>query len=110
MSPDARNAWFRTLGQLALVLAAYVAGRVRQDAAPTVPVVLATVAACSFVGTSVFALSGLLLGDLAVGVPGEDLGSPVVGDAGGVNVLYGSSSGLTTTGDQVTSSKQSQAS
>ena len=38
--------------------------------------------------------------DLAVGVPGEDLGSPVVGDAGGVDVLYGSSSGLTASGDQ----------
>jgi hypothetical protein len=38
--------------------------------------------------------------DLAVGVPDEDLGSPVVGDTGGVNVLYGSSSGLTESGDQ----------
>ena len=54
---------------LALVLVGYVAGRVRQDTEPTTPVVLATVAACSFVGTSVFALSGLLLGDLAVGIP-----------------------------------------
>jgi hypothetical protein len=36
--------------------------------------------------------------DLAVGVPGESLGATV--GAGGVNVLYGSSSGLTATGDQ----------
>ena len=36
--------------------------------------------------------------DLAIGVPGEDL--TVVSNAGAVNVLYGSSSGLTATGDQ----------
>jgi hypothetical protein len=36
--------------------------------------------------------------DLAVGVPGEDIGS--VSDAGGVNAIYGSGSGLTTTDDQ----------
>ncbi len=37
--------------------------------------------------------------DLAIGVPNEDLGS--AGDAGGVNVLYGSTaSGLTATNDQ----------
>jgi hypothetical protein len=36
--------------------------------------------------------------DLAIGVPLEDLGSTV--DAGGVNVLYGSSSGLTAAGNQ----------
>ena len=43
---------------------------------------LATVAACSFVGTSVFALSGLLLGDLAVGVPGllQVVGASVLWD------------------------------
>lgn len=38
--------------------------------------------------------------DLAVGVPEEDLGSPAVTDAGGVNVLYGTSGGLTSSGDQ----------
>jgi hypothetical protein len=32
--------------------------------------------------------------DLAVGVPNEDLGDPAVNSAGAVNVLYGSSSGL----------------
>jgi hypothetical protein len=36
--------------------------------------------------------------DLAIGVPGEDVGSDL--EAGAVNVLYGSSSGLTSSGDQ----------
>lgn len=52
---------------LALVVVGYVAGRVRQDVRPTATAVLATVAASSFVGTSVFALTGLVLGDHAVG-------------------------------------------
>ena len=49
---------------LALVVVGYVAGRVRQRQ-PGRPrrTVVATVAASSFVGTSVFALSGLVLGD-----------------------------------------------
>ncbi len=55
---------------LALVLVAYVAGRVRQDVRPSAGAVVATVAASSFVGTSVFALSGLVLDDLALGIPG----------------------------------------
>jgi hypothetical protein len=38
-------------------------------------------------------------GDLAVGVPAEDLGS--IKNAGAVNVLYGSASGLVATGDQL---------
>lgn len=54
---------------LALVLVAWVAARVRQDTRPSTPVVLACVAACSFVGTSVFALTGLLLGDPLGSVP-----------------------------------------
>jgi rod shape-determining protein MreD len=54
---------------LALVLVGYVAGRVRQEARPSAGTVVATVAASSFVGTSVFALSGLLLDDPALGVP-----------------------------------------
>ena len=54
---------------LALVLVGYVAGRVRQEAHPSAGTVVATVAASSFVGTSVFALSGLLLGDAALGIP-----------------------------------------
>jgi len=57
---------------LALLVVGYVAGRVRQDARPgTTPsatTVMATVAACSFVGSSVFALTGVVLRDPAVGV------------------------------------------
>ncbi len=53
---------------LALVLVGYVAGRVRQDIKPTAGAVVLTVAASSFVGTSVYALSGLLLRDPVVGV------------------------------------------
>jgi rod shape-determining protein MreD len=55
---------------LALVLVGYVAGRVRQDLRPSASAIVATVAASSFLGTSVFALSGLLLGDLDVGIGG----------------------------------------
>ena len=55
---------------LALVLVGYVAGRVRQDARPHAGTVVATVAASSFVGTSVFALSGIFLRDTSLGVPG----------------------------------------
>ncbi|MFC4786877.1 rod shape-determining protein MreD [Nocardioides sp. MAHUQ-72] len=54
---------------LALVIVGYVAGRVRQDVRPTATAVVATVAASSFVGTSVFAISGLLLRDPALAVP-----------------------------------------
>jgi len=54
---------------LALLVVGYVAGRVRQDARPTATAVVATVAACSFVGTSLFAISGLVLHDSALGVP-----------------------------------------
>jgi len=54
---------------LALVLVGYLAGRVRQDLKPTAGSVVLTVAASSFVGTSVFALSGLLLRDPVVAVP-----------------------------------------
>jgi len=67
---------------LALVLVGYVAGRVRQDVRPSAVGVVTTVAASSFLGTSVFALSGLLLGDLDVGVPGllQVIGVAVVWD------------------------------
>lgn len=58
---------------LALVLVGFVAGRVRVDARPTAVAVVTTVAVCSLLGTSVFALSGLLIGDLSAGV-GELLG------------------------------------
>ncbi|WP_139977880.1 rod shape-determining protein MreD [Nocardioides litoris] len=55
---------------LALLVVGYVAGRVRQDGPVGVAGSLATVAACSFLGTSVFALSGLVLADRAGDVPG----------------------------------------
>jgi rod shape-determining protein MreD len=48
---------------LALVVVGYVAGRVRQDVKPTAVAVVATVAASSFIGTSVFAITGLILQD-----------------------------------------------
>ncbi len=54
---------------LALLLVGYVAGRVRQDAPAGVLGALAAVAACSFLGTSVFALTGLVLQDQAASVP-----------------------------------------
>ena len=53
---------------LALVIVGYVAGRVRQDVQPTATAVVATVAASSFVGTSIFAISGILLRDPSLGV------------------------------------------
>ena len=53
---------------LALVVVGYVAGRVRQDVRPSATTVVLTVAASSFVGTSLFALSGVLLGD-PLGIP-----------------------------------------
>lgn len=67
---------------LALLVAGYVSGRVSgrvagrlsQSGPATVrslrwPVLLATVAACSFVATSIFELTGLVLRDPVVGVP-----------------------------------------
>jgi rod shape-determining protein MreD len=54
---------------LALTLVGYVAGRVVPEGRTTVPAVLATVAASSFLGTSVFAFTGLVLRDPAVGIP-----------------------------------------
>ena len=48
---------------LALVVVGYVAGRVRQDVRPTAVAVVGTVAASSFIGTSVFAITGLILQD-----------------------------------------------
>jgi rod shape-determining protein MreD len=53
---------------LALVVVGYVAGRVRQDAGSSAMAAVLTVAASSFIGTSVFALSGLVLQDPAVPV------------------------------------------
>src|SRR5690349_12424195 len=57
---------------LALVVVGYLAGRVRQDAGSSAIGAVVTVAACSFVGTSLFALSGMLLHDPAIPV-GEAL-------------------------------------
>lgn len=51
---------------LALVVVGYLAGRVRNDAGTSAVAAMVTVAACSFVGTSVFALSGMLLQDPSV--------------------------------------------
>jgi rod shape-determining protein MreD len=51
---------------LALVVVGYVAGRIRDDAGTSAVGALVTVAASSFIGTSIFALSGMLLHDPAV--------------------------------------------
>jgi rod shape-determining protein MreD len=53
---------------LALVVVGYLAGRIRRDSARSSLVALATVAVCSVVGTSIFALSGMLLDDGNVSV------------------------------------------
>jgi rod shape-determining protein MreD len=53
---------------LALVVVGYLAGRVRHDAGSSAVAAVATVAASSFVGTSVFALSGMVLRDPSVPV------------------------------------------
>lgn len=52
---------------LALVIVGYLAGRVRQDVRPSVTSVIAMVAGSSFIGTSVFALTGILLQDPVIG-------------------------------------------
>ena len=61
---------------LALVVVGYVAGRMRPEAGaagagdtkPSVGAVVATVAVASFVGTSIYAISGLLLQDPVVSI------------------------------------------
>jgi hypothetical protein len=45
--------------------------------------------------------NGDLYGDLAVGVPREDPGDPEITDAGAVNVIYGTGSGLTGDNNQI---------
>jgi rod shape-determining protein MreD len=52
---------------LALVVVGYVAGLMRQDTRPSASTVIATVATASVLGTSVYALSGLVLGDAGAG-------------------------------------------
>jgi rod shape-determining protein MreD len=51
---------------LALVVVGYLAGRVRHDAGTSAVAAVIKVAACSFVGTSIFALSGMLLHDPSI--------------------------------------------
>lgn len=71
---------------LALVVVGWVAGLARQEAPPALPSLAATLAVCSLVGGSLFALSGLLLGDLSVGIPDA---LAVVGVAAVLDVLFG---------------------
>ena len=52
---------------LALVAVGYVAGLMRQDTRASASTVVATVATSSLVGTSVYALSGIVLGDAVSG-------------------------------------------
>jgi len=51
---------------LALVVVGYLAGRVRHDARSSAVAAIIAVAASSFVGTSIFVLSGLVLSDPSV--------------------------------------------
>ena len=53
---------------LSLVLVGYVAGRVQQEVRPSALAVVGTVAASSFVGTSIFALLGMALGEVSLDV------------------------------------------
>ncbi|MDF9716296.1 rod shape-determining protein MreD [Nocardioides sp. ChNu-153] len=53
---------------LALMAVGLVAGLVRRDERPTIPVVLVTAAVASFVGASVFGLLGVVTGDPGVAV------------------------------------------
>jgi rod shape-determining protein MreD len=55
---------------LALVIVGYLAGLVRRDARASAVMAVLVVAAGSFVGTSLFALSGLVLGDPGVSLEG----------------------------------------
>ena len=55
---------------LALTVAAFLAARVRQDVKPTAIAVVGTVAAASFVATSLFALTGVLLSDPTMSISG----------------------------------------
>ena len=53
---------------LAMTLVAFLVVRMRQDVKPTAMAVVATVAAASFVASSLFALTGILLSDPAMSV------------------------------------------
>lgn len=52
---------------LALVVVGYVAGLMRQDTRASATTVVATVAVSSLLGTSVYALTGIILGDTVAG-------------------------------------------
>jgi rod shape-determining protein MreD len=52
---------------LALVVVGFVAGLMRQDTRPSASTVVATVGVSSLVGTSVYALTGVVLGDGVAG-------------------------------------------
>ncbi len=54
---------------LALLVVGYVAGRVGEELRPTLSALVAAAAGCSFLGTSIFALTGIVLGDPALTVP-----------------------------------------
>jgi rod shape-determining protein MreD len=54
---------------LALVLVGHLAGRVRQDARTSTFTAVLVVGAASFIGTSLYAFSGVLLGDGDLAVP-----------------------------------------
>ena len=54
---------------LALVVVGFVAGHVRTERRMSLLTTLGTIAACSFIGSSVFALSGLVVGDIAFSIP-----------------------------------------
>jgi len=55
---------------LSLTVVAFLAARLRQDVKPTALAVVGTVAAASFVATSLFALTGIVLSDPAMSVSG----------------------------------------
>lgn len=55
---------------LALVVVGYVAGQVNRETRSSAVAVVSTVAVCSLLGTTVFALSGALLGDPITSVGG----------------------------------------
>ncbi|MCD6640471.1 MAG: hypothetical protein LT071_11235, partial [Nocardioides sp.] len=57
-----------TIQRTALTVVAFLAARVRQDVRPTALAVVGTVAAASFVATSLFALTGVLLSDPAMSI------------------------------------------
>lgn len=54
---------------LALVVVGYLAGMVRNNVAGSAVAAVLTVAACAFVGASIFSLTGLVLSDSGVTVP-----------------------------------------